>query len=308
MMVLEAELPHVYGGVGVPHLLMQSVEIQMHKLIGGALSTPGGVDPVAQRAAAYHLSSGGQRIRAQLAIQASLALKLPAGDAVSLATTVELTHNASLVHDDLQDRDATRRGTDTVWVAFGDGVAICAGDALLSAAYCALAAISRPHLLPTLIPLLHQRIADAACGQCVDLTNTPSQRMSFDHYIQIAALKSGALLALPIELSLAAAGQLQAIPPARRAAELFAVAYQIFDDLNDVQTDQMRCTAQPAVNAVTVLQACHPGEDARALARQHALGYLKEAVTASGSLPDQSGHLLGRLAHELSAQIVSGSA
>lgn len=303
MMVLEAELPHVHSKAGTPNHLMEAVEVQMHKLIGATSSPDHVVDPVAQRAAVYHLSSGGQRIRAQLAIQASLALTLPAGDAVSLATAVELVHQASLVHDDLQDRDVTRRGMPTVWAAYGDGVAICTGDVLLSAAYCALAAISRPHLLPTLIPMLHRRIADATTGQCVDLINTPNGSLSFDQYKTIAALKSGSLLALPIELSLAAAGELQAIPLARRAAESFAMAYQIFDDLNDVQTDLMRTTSLPAINAVAVIQACYPLEDARAAARQHALGFLGEAATASLSLPHQSGLLLGRLAYDLSARI-----
>lgn len=308
MMLLEAESPHAQSAAGGLHRLIKAVEAQMHKLIGVTALPAGEVDPVAQRAVVHHLSSGGQRIRAQLAIHASLALKLPAGDAVALATTVELAHNASLVHDDLQDRDTTRRGMATVWVAFGDGVAICAGDVLLSAAYCALASISRPHLLPTLMTLLHYRIADATTGQCVDLSNTPGQQMSFDHYKKTAALKSGSLLALPIELSLAAAGESKAIPLARHAAELFAVAYQIFDDLNDVQTDLLRATAQPAINAVAVMQACYPLEDASALARQHALGYLDESAAESLSLPHQSGLFLRQLAHDLSARILSTSA
>jgi len=303
MVVPEVELLHAKSGVISSQNLIHAVEIQMQRLICEALAPPSGVEPIAQHAAAYHLRSGGQRIRAQLAIQAGLALKLPADDAVLIAATCELVHNASLIHDDLQDRDLTRHGVDTVWSAYGDGVAICAGDLLLSAAYCALADISRPHLLPTLIPMLHHRILDASTGQCADLTGLKTCDFSLDEYEKLAALKSGSLLALPLELALAAAGEMHAVPFARLAAESFAVGYQVFDDLNDVQRDLARATAQPAINAVAVIQASHPGEDARLLARQLALARLDMAAQSSVLLPHQSGQLLGQFARDLSAKI-----
>ena len=59
--------------------------------------------------------------------------------AVPAAVAVELVHNFSLLHDDVLDRDAARRGRPTAWAAFGSGPAIMAGDALLSLAYRVLA-------------------------------------------------------------------------------------------------------------------------------------------------------------------------
>lgn len=303
MAVLEAKLSHLKGRAGSSQILIHAVESQMQKLIGQASVPPNAIEPIAHHAAVYHLTSGGQRIRAQLAIQAGLALKLLAGDAVLIAAACELVHNASLIHDDLQDRDLARHGVDTVWSAYGDGVAICAGDLLLSAAYCALAGISRHHLLPTLIPMLHNRISDASKGQCADLTSEKARIFSLEDYEKLAALKSGALLALPVELALAAAGELQALPLARRAAESFAVGYQIFDDLNDVQRDLARSTAQPAVNVVAVIQASHPSGNARLLARQVAVAHLDMAAQSSLSLPHQSGQLLGQFARDLSARV-----
>lgn len=303
MAVPEVELLQAEGEVISSQRLMHAVEIQMQGLISQASAPLSGVEPIARHAAAYHLTSGGQRIRAQLAIQAGLALKLPADDAVLIAASCELVHNASLIHDDLQDRDLTRHGVETVWSAYGDGVAICAGDLLLSAAYCALAAISRPHLLPTLIPMLHHRILDASMGQCADLTGQKSCGFSLQDYEKLAALKSGSLLALPLELTLAAAGEMHAVPLARRAAETFAVGYQVFDDLNDVQRDLARAAPQPAINAVAVIQASQPGEDARLLARQLALARLDMAAQSSVLLPHQSGQLLGQFARDLSAKI-----
>lgn len=303
MVVPEAKLSRPASRVDSPQTLIPAVEIQMQKLVRQMSAGSRVVEPVAQHAAAYHLASGGQRIRAQLAIQAGLALKLCVADTVLIAAACELVHNASLVHDDLQDRDLVRHGVDTVWSAYGDGVAVCAGDLLLSAAYCALANISRPQLLPALLPMIHSHIADASTGQCADLTGDKSRTFSLQEYERLAALKSGALLALPVELALVVAGELQAIPLARRAAEYFAVGYQILDDLKDVQKDLARATPQPAVNVVAVIQASNPGQDARLMARQLAVAHLDMAAQSSLSLPHQSGHLLGQFARDLRARV-----
>jgi geranylgeranyl pyrophosphate synthase len=60
-------------------------------------------EPATLRAARYHLEAGGQRVRARLALHACEALGVAGDQAVRLAACVELLHNASLVHDDLQD-------------------------------------------------------------------------------------------------------------------------------------------------------------------------------------------------------------
>ena len=303
MAVSEAKSSHQADLTDSPQVLIPAVENQMQKLVWQMSARPGVAEPIAQQAAAYHLASGGQRIRAQLAIQAGLALKLCAGDTVLIAAACELVHNASLVHDDLQDRDHARHGVETVWSAYGEGVAICAGDLLLSAAYCALADISRPHLLATLLPMIHNHISDASAGQCADLASEKTCTFSLQDYEKLAALKSGALLALPIELALVAAGELQAIRLARRAAESFAIGYQVFDDLKDVQKDLARAVPQPAVNVVAVIQASNPGQDARLLARQLAVAHLDMAAQSSLSLPHQSGQLLGQFARDLRARV-----
>ena len=305
MTVVAVKLPFVNGDLVVSPALMDAIETRMLGLVNGGFASSNGVEPLAQQAAAYHLASGGQRIRAQLAIGLSFALKLSAGDAVSIAAAAELVHNASLVHDDLQDRDLTRHGVSSVWSVYGDGIAICAGDLLLSAAYCALSSLSRPHLLPTLLPLLHGRISAASMGQCADLTAETSRVFTIKEYENLAALKSGSLLALPMELALAAGGELQAIVQARRAAESFAIGYQIFNDLNDVQKDVCRHSSQPALNAVAVMQASAPGSNAKVMAGELAIKHLSAAGASSLLLPHQCGQLLHELALDLSARISS---
>ena len=89
-------------------------------------------------AARYHFSAGGSRIRAQLGLAAAAALNLSPQASLACALAPELLHNASLVHDDLQDEDTMRRTRPAVWSRFGKDIAISTGDLLISAAYVAL--------------------------------------------------------------------------------------------------------------------------------------------------------------------------
>ena len=76
-------------------------------------------DGVMAQAARHHLGSGGGRARARLALQSANALKLSFDTSRAISAACELLHNASLVHDDLQDGDTVRRGEFAVWKKFG---------------------------------------------------------------------------------------------------------------------------------------------------------------------------------------------
>ena len=249
------------------------------------------------RAAAYHLASGGQRVRARLALSSGKALGLTDADAVSIASCVELLHNASLVHDDLQDREQYRRGVETVCAAYGNHIAICTGDLLLSAAYAALAHFSNPRLLPRLMALVHERTSVVISGQCAELVPTGNVGSDMALYERIAAEKSGSLLSLPVKLALAGSENCEWIGEACHAAEHFAIGYQIVDDMEDVGEDE----GPHAVNAVLVLKASEQGDlgRARAKAREYGLSHLDQAISRSGGLPDGSGALLQELAQKL---------
>ncbi len=211
----------------------------------------------AARAAAYHLQIGGRRIRARLALDAAHCLGLSVSTAIVLATTCELLHNASLIHDDLQDRDDHRRGTAAVWKTFGDATAICAGDLLLSAAYACLAELDDPTHLRSMLSLVHVRTAQAIQGQTADVAHRIRPVEDIDTYLRIAAGKSGALLSLPLELALLAAGEDQWRDDARAAAYAFAIGYQIADDLDDLDKDACSDVTGPALNLVWLLRKRH---------------------------------------------------
>jgi geranylgeranyl pyrophosphate synthase len=252
----------------------------------------------AELAAGYHLSSGGQRVRGRLALSAGLALGLSKPDALCIAAAAELLHNASLVHDDLQDRDELRHGQPAVWTKYGANVAVCTGDLMLSAAYAALCGVSQVGqvaLLPKLLALVHARVADAIAGQCADLSVAAHSVDDLAAYKRIAQAKSGALLGLPLELALLASGHGAAAEHARDAAMAFSVGYQVVDDLADVERD----TQSGALNIVFVLQQAGFGVDAYSKARQFGMEYVNHAISLANELPRESGALLMELSLKL---------
>ena len=255
------------------------------------LSSAGGA---AATAATYHLKSGGHRVRARLAWQAGIALGLTEADAMVIATVAECLHSASLVHDDVQDDEMLRHGIPTVGAAYGTNVAICTGDLFLSASYAALMKFSQPRLLPALISAVHAATAAAISGQCAGFESPQEERGSLEIYHQVAVEKSGALLSLPLELAFLAAEKTEWLPQVQRAAEEFAVGYQMMDDLADADSD-----GPVAMNVVVVLRAQGHGDQAAEIAHELGINHLTKAAQLAAELPHRAGELLRELALSL---------
>lgn len=273
------------------------VEDVLFSLLGSTLSRGQGATDTLE-AARYHLASGGKRVRAQLGQHAARALGVSGPDGALLGAVAELIHNASLVYDDLQDRDKVRRGADAVWVRFGPDVALCTGALLLSAAYGALAELSQPERVAPLVALTHRRTAHLIHGQTADLSSRDVDMTTGD-YEQVATDKSGVLFALPLELACVYAGAPELSDRARRAANQFAVGYQIADDLDDLQVDR----AANRLNYVSLLRRVHDENTALKLAKGRSLALLKDAADLARSLPSGAGELLSSLSAALAAKV-----
>jgi geranylgeranyl diphosphate synthase, type I len=244
-------------------------------------------------AALEHLSSPGKQVRARLALHSARSLGLDLRSAVAIAAASELIHNASLVHDDIQDGSDLRRGTSTLWARHGRDVAICAGDLMISAAYAALAQVGGPHVSQA-VARMHGRISQVIHGQVSDLAARDSGATTFFQYRTIAVDKSAPLLGLPVELSLILAGRLDCLVQAERAADAFALAYQMADDLEDVESDM----ANGSLNAVAIFAREMPVERARLLVRRLVNRTFRQASRLAGSLPSDSGGLMAAMADQ----------
>mgnify|MGYP000194297920 CR=1 FL=1 len=227
----------------------------------------------------FHLNSGGNRARATFCIEAGIALRLPEKSIIAMACTIELLHNASLVHDDLQDSETIRRGRQSVWKKYGKSHAICAGDVMISAAYGALADIGSHHSLATLLSHTHRAVSTTIHGQSQDIDATTD--INVKQYERIAAMKSGPLIQLTLSLPLLMADMDEHVQTAHQALNNFAIAYQIVDDLDDWQQDLQR----GQLNLINLLASRSCIEEATYIARNRARYLLKQCEKELSLLP-----------------------
>ena len=188
------------------------------------------------RAAAYQINSGGKRWRPLFLLAVGEALNGEPDAFVKLAAAVELLHNASLVHDDLQDNDTMRRGQETVWHRYGSETAINLGDFLISSTYLALSQIDAPgDKLAKLVSHFAQATHQVIAGQSMEIEASRKFGLSVQDYRQIAQTKAGVLMALPVVSALLLVkNQREMREHAREAMISIGTAYQIKDDLDDL--------------------------------------------------------------------------
>ena len=187
-------------------------------------------DSLAQ-ASQHHFSGKGKRTRSKLMFAATPRIENRLA-LVHAAAAIELIHEASIVHDDIQDQTTIRRGLPTVWRKFGANAALLLGDHLVAAAFRSIAEAPAVDDIKTdLILALSESVSRAASGQHMQLTNeTGSDAQRF--YISVAVNKTGALLALPLQFaSLFNRKATSDTLAARRCGEQLGLAYQILDDL-----------------------------------------------------------------------------
>lgn len=191
---------------------------------------------------------GGKRIRALLVYAAGTAFGANVSVLDAPAAAVELIHAYSLVHDDLpaMDDDDLRRGKPTVHIAFDEATAILAGDALQTLAFELLAdaALDDRALSDNVRVAMLRELAVAAgargmCGgQALDIDATGGAALSLAELERLHAMKTGALLRASVRLGAIAAGadaaQRQTLD---RYAQALGLAFQIRDDLLDVESD-----------------------------------------------------------------------
>jgi geranylgeranyl pyrophosphate synthase len=228
------ECEGLFGATGLDEVEALMVRLVVHQRLDRASS-------IVQE----HLGTGGRRMRARLALAAAEALGVPRLAAVPWAAACELLHNATLIHDDVQDGDEMRRGHPTAWFRHGVAQAINAGDLLIVLPQLALAELGAPDDRRWRMSLvLARRAAETVRGQAQELDLLSAGRYGLADWTQAARGKSGGLLALPVEGAALLAGLSEGT--ARRLAEPFAtlgVMYQACDDCLDLYGDKGRGAA-----------------------------------------------------------------
>ena len=190
----------------------------------------------------YASTGEGKRIRPALVYATARTIGLDFARVDAVACAIELIHCYSLIHDDLpaMDDDDLRRGKPSCHKAFGEAVAILAGDAMQALAFERLARDRHLHAAQKVevIGILANTAGPAgmASGQALDVAATGSLPET-DHLERIHRLKTGTLMAACVTMTLACGDAPQAVGDGLRAyAEDIGLCFQIRDDLIDVDT------------------------------------------------------------------------
>jgi geranylgeranyl diphosphate synthase type II len=187
----------------------------------------------------YSLLAGGKRIRPVLALATARALHRDEADFLPFAAAVELIHTYSLIHDDLpaMDDDDLRRGRPTCHVAFGEDVAILAGDGLYAEAFRHVLS-EQPGEPRDVLQAVSELAAATGVngmvgGQYLDVDGTAPD--GANGLRRLHGLKTGRLIGASVECVLLLGGEDEAATMTyRRYASELGVLYQIVDDILDV--------------------------------------------------------------------------
>ncbi len=259
--------------------------------------------PVIHEAMRYSVFAGGKRIRPILALATGEAFGGSFNRLIYLACALEMIHTYSLIHDDLpaMDNDDFRRGLPTVHRKFGEGIAILAGNGLLTLAFQLLAQIPTPGTADGARPQVIHRICRAIGtaggligGQVVDLL-TEGKEFTRQQLEYIHSAKTGALLTACVD---SAALLANADEDSRRRLSNFGahigLAFQVVDDILDVEGSQQelgKSSGKDQAGKKATYPALYGMEVSRKIARD-----LVERAEAELQFMGARGEILRRLA------------
>ena len=256
------------------------------------------------KAMRYSLFAGGKRLRPILCLAAAEACRGNIDNALPLACAFECIHTYSLVHDDLpsMDNDDFRRGRPTCHKVFGDGIAVLAGDALLTIAF---EIVSNAKPTPRYdISILLREIAVAAgskrliAGQVADL-EAEGKRVKRDQLRFIHENKTAAILKSSVRL-----GAMSANADARRLSAItqfgkrLGLAFQVIDDILDV-TQTSEILGKSAGKDVAAKKATYPAVIGLEKSRAEARRLTRQAHDALSVFREDDAEVLHALANYL---------
>lgn len=230
--------------------LLPVIEADLHSV----LEPPDEVHPQFYRMMHYHMGwveddgraadslHTGKRIRPLICLLICEAVCSDSDPARPAAAAVELIHNFSLLHDDVQDRSPLRRNRQTVWRIWGDAQAINAGDSLFTLAHLAIPRLAGDRLpaltIARLLEILDETSLELTRGQFLDIWFETEDRVAVEAYLDMVAGKTAALLSGATRMGALSAGA-SAGQQTHYAdfGHQIGLAFQVQDDILDIWGD-----------------------------------------------------------------------
>jgi geranylgeranyl diphosphate synthase type I len=185
----------------------------------------------------------GKSLRPALCMLIAEGLGVAPEQVTPIASGIELLHNFSLIHDDIQDQSAMRRGRPTVWTIWGSAQAINAGDAMFSLAHAAWLsadlANSNTTAFVAILRSLEQTVLRLCEGQFLDMRGEGSVNISSDEYLAMIGRKTAALIGEAAWVGARVAATDDAVLNAARNFGIeLGLAFQIRDDVLGIWGDE----------------------------------------------------------------------
>ena len=200
------------------------------------------------------LATAGKRIRPILCL---LACQAAGGDptlALPAAASLELVHNFSLIHDDIEDNSATRRHRPTVWALWGEPQAINAGDGMFALAYLTMGRLPcvgvAPDLTMRALGALQETCLTLTEGQYLDMRFEAQFELDQDDYLWMIRGKTATLLATCTRIGAIIAGaEIPVISALREYGDSLGMSFQIEDDILGIWGDEA-LTGKPTASDI----------------------------------------------------------
>lgn len=258
----------------------EAIEEGLERVEAGLLAEMSFADELADVTTRYLLDAGGKRVRPVLTL---LTAQLGEGnndDVIAAAMAVEITHLASLYHDDVMDEAQMRRGVPSAQAVWGNSVAILTGDLLF-----ARASKIGARLGDRVLDLQAATFERLVLGQLRETIGPREDEDPVEHYLQVLADKTGSLIAAAAQMGVVFSNAPEEyLESVRKFGERIGVAFQLIDDVIDL-------SSRPDNTGKT------PGTDLRSGVATLPLLYLRRLARTDSGAAD----LLRRIDRDVSA-------
>ncbi len=210
--------------------LAKSIEAGLERIEAGLLHEVGFADTIADVTTRYLLNAGGKRVRPMLTLLAAHLGDGVTDEVVTAAQAIEITHLASLYHDDVMDDADMRRGVPSAQTVWGNSVAILAGDLLFARASQLMARLGEGA-----IRLQAHTFERLVLGQLHETVGPNPDEDPVEHYIGVLADKTGSLIAAAAQAGIIFSNAPRSYEqPIVEFGERIGVAFQLIDDVIDL--------------------------------------------------------------------------